>query len=105
MAQVIIGVDPHKRSATIEIINDREVTVGQGRFATDREGYKAMLAAGRKHPDRFWAVEGCSGIGRHVAQRLVADGETVIDGPASGASAATSPDSQPPYAPATTTPW
>jgi len=82
MAKVIIGVDPHKRSATIEIINDREQAVGQGRFATDRDGYKAMLAAGRKHPDRLWAVEGCSGIGRHVAQRLVADGETVVDVPA-----------------------
>ncbi len=29
-----------------------------------------------------WAVEGCNGIGRHVAQRLVADGETVVDVPA-----------------------
>ncbi|MFC5001287.1 IS110 family transposase [Dactylosporangium cerinum] len=27
-------------------------------------------------------MEGCAGIGRHVAQRLVADGETVIDVPA-----------------------
>ena len=30
----------------------------------------------------MWAVEGCNGIGRHVAQRLVADGETVLDVPA-----------------------
>ncbi|WP_232290208.1 IS110 family transposase [Micromonospora sp. ATCC 39149] len=29
-----------------------------------------------------WAVEGGNGIGRHVAQRLVADGETVVDVPA-----------------------
>jgi hypothetical protein len=43
---------------------------------------KAMLAAGRQHTDREWAVEGCNGIGRHVAQRLVADGETVVDVPA-----------------------
>jgi hypothetical protein len=41
-----------------------------------------MLAAGRRHKDREWAVEGCNGIGRHVAQRLVADGETVVDVPA-----------------------
>src|ERR671921_1205248 len=82
MAQVIIGVDPHKRSATIEIINEREQAVGGGRFGTDRDGYKAMLAAGRKYNDRVWAVEGCNGIGRHVAQRLVADGETVVDVPA-----------------------
>jgi hypothetical protein len=29
MAQVIIGVDPHKRSATIEIINARERQSGR----------------------------------------------------------------------------
>jgi transposase len=41
-----------------------------------------MLTLGRQHNDRVWAVEGCDGIGRHVAQRLVADGETVLDVPA-----------------------
>src|SRR3954454_21528129 len=82
MAQVIIGVDPHKRSATIEVIDQRERVLRQGRFGTDRDGYQDMLAAGRKHTDRVWAVEGCNGIGRHVAQRLVADGETVVDVPA-----------------------
>jgi hypothetical protein len=30
----------------------------------------------------MWAVEGGNGIGRHIAQRLVADGETVVDVPA-----------------------
>jgi transposase len=80
--QVIIGMDPHKRSATIEIINDREKILAQGRFGTDRDGYRAMLTLGRKHKDRVWAVEGCNGIGRHLAQRLVADGETVVDVPA-----------------------
>ena len=82
MAQVIIGVDPHKRSATIEVINERERTLAQGRFGTDQDGYQAMLAAGREYKQRQWAVEGCNGIGRHVAQRLVADGETVVDVPA-----------------------
>src|SRR5918912_1608519 len=41
-----------------------------------------MLAAGRRHKDREWAVEGCNGIGRQVAQRLLADGEAVVDVPA-----------------------
>ena len=41
-----------------------------------------MLKAGRQHKERVWAVEGCNGIGRHIAQRLVADGETVLDVPA-----------------------
>ncbi|MGC5022430.1 IS110 family transposase [Micromonospora sp. DT47] len=82
MGRVIIGMDPHKRSATIEIINDREKVLAQGRFTTDRDGYRTMLKLGRQHKDRIWAVEGCNGIGRHIAQRLVADGETVVDVPA-----------------------
>ena len=82
MGRVVIGMDPHKRSATIEIIDSNERIVGHGRFGTDREGYASMLALGRKHPDRQWAVEGCNGIGRHIAQRLVADGEPVVDVPA-----------------------
>src|SRR5207248_7083513 len=66
VARVIIGVDPHKRSTTIEVVNEREQTIAQGRFGTDTDGYKAMLAAGRRHKEREWAVEGCNGIGRHV---------------------------------------
>ena len=82
MGHVVIGMDPHKRSATIEIIDDRQKVLSGGRFGTDRDGYRAMLAAGRKFGDRIWAVEGCNGIGRHIAQRLVADGEPVVDVPA-----------------------
>ena len=82
MRHVIIGMDPHKRSATIEVIDHRENVLAQGRFGTNSDGYQAMLKAGRKYPHRTWAVEGCNGIGRHIAQRLVADGETVVDVPA-----------------------
>ena len=32
-------------------------------------------------PDRVWAIEGCNGIGRHIAHRLLADGEQVVDVP------------------------
>ena len=28
-----------------------------------------------------WAIEGCQGIGRHIANRLVAVGEEVVDVP------------------------
>jgi hypothetical protein len=70
------------RSATIEVVDEREQVLAQGRYGTDTEGYRRMLDAGRRFPDRVWAVEGCAGIGRHVAQRLVADGQTVLDVPA-----------------------
>ena len=82
MGRVVIGMDPHKRSATIEVINEREQVQAHGRYGTDTDGYQQMLEAGRRFPDRVWAVEGCAGIGRHVAQRLVANGEAVLDVPA-----------------------
>ena len=78
---VIIGMDPHKRSATVEIVGERAEVVVACRFGTDKAGYAQMLAVGRKFADRIWAVEGCNGIGRHLAHRLVHDGEIVVDVP------------------------
>ena len=78
---VVIGMDPHKRSATIEVMAGDETVLGGGRYATDVDGYRAMLAHGRRFPERVWAVEGCRGIGRHIANRLLADGEQVVDVP------------------------
>jgi hypothetical protein len=60
-------------------------TVGalaSGKYATDKTGYADMVEAGRRFPERVWAVEGCNGIGRHLAHRLVRDGETVLNVPA-----------------------
>ena len=79
--RVVIGMDPHKRSATIEVMSGDETIVGAGRFSTDRDGYAAMTWYARQWPDRVWAVEGCQGIGRHIANRLLADGEQVLDVP------------------------
>jgi hypothetical protein len=74
-------MDPHKRSATIEVMAGDESVLGGSRFATDSSGYAAMLAYADRWPQRVWAVEGCAGIGKHVAMRLLADGEEVIDVP------------------------
>ena len=79
---VITGMDPHERSATIEVIDDHGRVLDTGRFGTDRDGYAALLAAGRTFTDRVWAVEGCNGIGKHIAHRLVHDGEMALDVPA-----------------------
>jgi hypothetical protein len=71
-------MDPYKRSATIEVMTADEVVDG-GRFGTDRDGYAAMLRYGRQWRNRVWAIEGCAGIGKHIANRLLADGEEVVD--------------------------
>ena len=82
MEQVIIGVDPHKLSATIEVVDQHEQRLGSGRFTTDRAGYAAMRAYARAWPERVWAVELANGAGRPLAQRLLEAGEHVVDVPA-----------------------
>lgn len=66
MDQVIIGMDPHKASVTIEARDIREVLRATGRFGTDNRQYKAMLTIARQWPERLWAVEGANGICRPV---------------------------------------
>jgi transposase len=79
---VVIGMDPHKRSAAIEGMAADETIRGGGRYATDAVGYRSMLTYAKQWPDRTWAIEGSNGAGRHIAIRLVSDGETVVDVPA-----------------------
>jgi transposase len=81
VTRVVIGMDPHKRSVTIEVMAPDESVLGGGRYATDESGYAAMHRSARQWPERVWAIEGCSGIGRHVATRLLADREQVVDVP------------------------
>jgi transposase len=80
--RVVVGMDPHKRSVTIEVMTADESVVGGGRFDTTVEGYAAMLEYLASWPGRVWAIEGCEGIGRHIAHRLLADGQDIVDVPA-----------------------
>ena len=82
MEHVIIGVDPHKLSATIEVVDHQEQLLGSGRFATDQAGYAAMRTYAKTWQERVWAVEGANGAGRPLAQRLLEAGEQVLDVPA-----------------------
>ncbi len=79
--RVVIGMDPHKRSVTIEVMGANEAVLGGGRYATDEAGFAALRRDVSQFEDRFWAIEGCAGIGRHVAIRLLAAGEQVVDVP------------------------
>ncbi len=80
----VIGVDPHKGSHTA-------VAIGPGRaghcvgskVASSRRQVHRLLAWAAPWPERVWAVEGAAGVGRLLAQQLVAGGETVLDVPPS----------------------
>jgi hypothetical protein len=51
---VVIGMDPHKRSATIEVMSAGEAVLGGGRFATDAVGYREMVNYAKQWPARSW---------------------------------------------------
>ena len=61
ISRVVIGMDPHKRSVTIEVMTAEESIVGGGRFGTDTAGFAASRSYAARFPDRVWAIEGCSG--------------------------------------------
>lgn len=58
MDKVIIGVDPHKASVTIEARDTREVLRATGRFGTDTGTYRQLLKVALQWPDRVWAGRG-----------------------------------------------
>jgi len=80
---VMIAVDPHKASNTAAVLDPVSKTVIEvARFANTADGYAQLAVFAGRWGQRRWAVEGCFGAGRSLAQRLVADGELVLDVPA-----------------------
>jgi transposase len=79
---ITIGIDPHKRSLTAVALDPHSRVLGQQRLAVTSQVATQLLAWAEQWPQRRWAVEGASGLGRGIAQLLVAAGEPVLDVPA-----------------------
>lgn len=80
---MVIGVDPHKRqhtAAALERLTQRQCD--SLAIEANLAGYRRLLAWAKQWPQRTWAVENARGLGRHLAQWLLARGETVVDVPA-----------------------
>ncbi|MBY5163710.1 IS110 family transposase [Salsipaludibacter albus] len=82
MAATIIGIDAHKRSHTAVVLDAHDEIHDQLRLAADRRQLVRLLAWADRWPDRIFAIENVSGLGRLLGQQLVAAGETVVDVPA-----------------------
>jgi transposase len=80
--RVLIGVDPHKHSHTAALLDQHGELLAQQRFPASPQGHRALRGFAKRWPQRRWAIEGAAGVGRVLAQQLVADGEQVIDVPA-----------------------
>jgi transposase len=78
---VTIGIDPHKSSHTAAALDASGETLGELRLRADGATLSRLLAWATGWPQRVWAIEGAGGLGRLLAQQLIAAGETVIDVP------------------------
>jgi transposase len=80
--KVLIGVDPHKASVAVAVVDE---AVGEfveyATFPQNRAGLRTLERWAKRYPERRWAVENAGGLGRHLAGRLVAAGESVVDVP------------------------
>ncbi len=81
MTAVMIGVDPAKRSHAMAVLDRNENEQAALQVRNDNDGYREMLRLAKRWKLRTWAVQGAGGVGVQLAQRLVADGESVVDMP------------------------
>ncbi|HZW44382.1 MAG TPA: IS110 family transposase [Dermatophilaceae bacterium] len=82
MSATIIGVDPHKRSQTTAVVLDDAEQIASKLRVTAGAGQVDELLGWALDQERVWAIENANGLGRLLAQQLVARDEAVIDVPA-----------------------
>jgi transposase len=79
---VMIGVDPHKASHTVAALDEHGRLLDRKGIPASLDGYQQLRQWAGCWPQRCWAIEGAHGVGRALAQRLVGDGEQVLEVPA-----------------------
>jgi transposase len=76
----VVGIDPHKRTLSASVLDERGGLLGTRHFKVSGEGHRALeqwaLGFGRV---ARWGVEGASGVGRHTAAFLCERGRDVRD--------------------------
>jgi len=79
---VTIGIDPHKSTHTAVAVDRDEHQLARLTLPADRHQTDRLLAwAEPLDIDRVWAIESAAGLGRLLAQQLIASGERVVDVP------------------------
>ena len=82
LMKVLIGVDPHKTSVAVAAVDEAlGELVERATFPQNRAGLRTLERWAKRFPERRWAMENSGGLGRHLAGRLAAAGESVVDVP------------------------
>lgn len=79
---IILGVDPHKSSHTAAAVDGPSTTtIATLTISSTEIEYRRLLDWARQWTERYWAIENADGLGHHLAQWLISQGETVVDIP------------------------
>jgi len=79
---ITIGVDPHKCSHTAVALDEGREVLDELRVPANKATLTRLQRWARHWPERTWAIEGANGLGHLLAQQLVAEGDAVVDVPA-----------------------
>ena len=75
---VTIGVDSHKRTHTLVVVDEVGKKLAEKTAATTAEGHLDVLDWARRWPERCWALEDCRHLTRRLESDLLAAGEAVV---------------------------
>lgn len=76
----IVGADPHKRTLTASVLDERGGLLGTETFRVSGDGHRAMEAWALSFGSiTRWGIEGAGGLGRHTAMYLIGQGHDVRD--------------------------
>jgi transposase len=77
---LVLGADPHKRTVTATVLDERGGVLGTATFRVSGEGHRQMEAWALEFgPIERWGIEGATGIGRHTSMFLIRQGHDVRD--------------------------
>jgi transposase len=77
-AQVVIGVDAHKRTHTLVVADELGRELASKTLAATAEGHLAAIAWADRWPSRRWAIEDCRHLTRTLEADLLRAGERVV---------------------------
>jgi transposase len=76
---VIIGVDTHKDTHTAAAVGATGNVLEHLTVSADPAGYRRLVAFGRRHEARLWAIEGTGSFGAGLTTELLARGERIVE--------------------------
>jgi len=79
---VVIGVDAHKRTHTLAVVDEVGRALTNQTFPATLEGHRAVLGWAHTWPERTFALEDCRNLTRRLEADLIRGGEAVVRVPA-----------------------